>query len=77
MGDHRIEVLGEWCFMSYEVSTTMSKLKADEPHLFESKDWKNRNGSTSLAYRISPTITPEKIQTEEIRKFYLRTKPKV
>lgn len=70
MGEVYIEELGEWCFMSYEVSTTMSKLKADEPFLFESIDHKLKNGGTALAYRIRRDTKLSDIQTKEILDFY-------
>lgn len=70
MGEVLIPELNEWCFMSYEVSTTMSKLKADEPKLFESIDHKLKNGGTALAYRIRPDIKLSDIQTKEILDFY-------
>lgn len=73
-GEHFITELNEWTFMSYEVSTTMSKLKRDEPALFEEQEYKCKNGSTALTYRISPTMSSDKICTKEIREFWLKIK---
>lgn len=76
MGEHLIQEFNEWTFMSYEVSTTMSKLKKDEPNLFEESDFLCKNGSTAIAYRIKPNVTSSDIKTGELRSFYnkIRTK---
>jgi hypothetical protein len=76
MGDHHIDELKEWTFMSYEVSTTMSKLKADNPGIFEEKDWQNKNGSVSIAYRISPKITKQMLKSQDLIQFYARIQKK-
>jgi len=72
MGEVYISELNEWSFMSYEVSTTMSKLKADETLLFESRDYKLKNGGTALAYRLRPEIKFADIKTKEIQDFYTK-----
>lgn len=72
MGDHYIDELKEWTFMSYEVSTTMSKLKADNHGIFEEKDWQNKNGSVSIAYRLNPKITKQMLKSKDIIDFYAK-----
>jgi hypothetical protein len=74
MGEWYIEEFKEWEFMSYEVSTTMSKLKRDEPKLFQERQFTLKNGRKALEYRLSPLIQFQDLQTEEIKKFYLKLK---
>lgn len=77
-GEWFLQELQEWTFMSYEVSTTMSKLKKDEPDLFQEEDFHCKNGSVALAYRIRPDIKVNDIKTKEIKDFWLRIKnPKI
>ena len=74
MGEWYIEEFKEWEFMSYEVSTTMSKLKRDEPKLFQERQFTLKNGRKALEYRLNPAIQFSDLQTEEIKKFYLKLK---
>lgn len=55
MGEHRIEELDTWGYVSYEVSARLSEIGTQNPGLLGRSLTTGKSGSKYYEYRISPT----------------------
>jgi len=74
IGEVFVEELGQWAFVSYEVSPRTSELWQENPTLFERKYVTGKSGSKYYAYRIAQNVTVDDIKGERLLAFYKRLK---
>lgn len=74
IGEVYVEELGEWGFVSYEVSPRTSELWQDNPSLFERKYVTGKSGSKYYAYRITLNVSINDIKDTRLLTFYKRLK---
>lgn len=76
IGEVEIPELGQWVFISYEVSARMSELKKANPDLFQFIEVTGKTGAKYNAYRIKLNVSVEDIRDSELLAFYKRIKHK-
>lgn len=74
IGEVYVEELGQWVFISYEVSARTSELWSANPGLLDRKIVKGKTGAEYYAYRIHPEVTKHHIRDPRLDDFRRRVR---
>ena len=74
IGEVYIEELGQWAFVSYEVSARTSEIKKANPNLLEWTPVRGKSGAIYNAYRLRKGVSVLDIEDPKLLSFYKKIK---
>lgn len=78
MGEVHVTELGQWGFVSHEVSARCSELRTENPRLMQHIEIKGKApGVVYYGHRLNPDATPDMIENADLRKFHKRIMQRV
>jgi len=77
IGEVLVDEIGQWGFVSYEVSARLSEMYKENPLLLERVWIEGKTGAKYYGYRIAKNARPEDVVNPELSEFYskIRRKP--